>query len=70
MWVVIHMVHTKQRAEQAQQHLSREGVLCRLRAVYKGVPEADNYYEIRVLQVEAAEAQAILMEHDLGTGPT
>lgn len=65
MWVVVHMVHTMQRARQAQQCLADEGILCRVRAVYKGVAEQENYYEIRVLQVEASEAQSILMEHDL-----
>ncbi len=64
-WRVIHMTRTEKHAEVILAFLSEEGILARSRQVYRGVASEDNYYEIRVLDSEAAEAQQLLIERNL-----
>ena len=58
-WVVIHMAHSRQ---EATQMLSREGVLVRLKPVYRNRSEEENCYELLVLRSEAASAREIFLE--------
>ena len=61
-WVVIHMAHSRQEAARLTQMLSREGVLVRLKPVYRNRREEENCYELLVLRSEAASAREIFLE--------
>ena len=61
-WVVIHMAHSRQEAARLTQMLSREGVLVRLKPVYRNRSEEENCYEQLVLRSEAASAREIFLE--------
>ena len=61
-WVVIHMAHSRQEAARLTQMLSREGVLVRLKPVYRNRSEEENCYEMLVLRSEAASAREIFLE--------
>lgn len=61
-WVVIHMAHSRQEAARLTQMLSREGVLVRLKPVYRNRNEEENCYELLVLRSEAASAREIFLE--------
>ena len=61
-WVVIHMAHSRQEAARLTQMLSREGVLVRLKPVYRTRSEEENCYELLVLRSEAASAREIFLE--------
>ena len=65
MWMVIHMARSEKAARDIQALLSREGILVKIRPVYRNVPSSDNYYEIQVLGSEAREARQVLGEHNL-----
>lgn len=60
--VVIHMVRGLDAAQRISQRLKDEGLLVRIRPVYKTLGEADNYFEIKVLASEMEEAREILVE--------
>ena len=62
MWIVIHMAENTAAAERARTCLEEEGVLVRLRPVYRKAATEENCFEIQVLQSEAEEARAILLE--------
>lgn len=62
MWVVIHMIKGKDAADRISDRLKSEGILVRMRPVYKALPPQENYYELQVLQSELQEAREILME--------
>jgi len=51
-----HSHHKEQRCCQ------EEGILVKIKGVYKQKTENDNYYEILVLESEAEEAKDILVE--------
>ncbi len=61
-WVVIHMAHSRQEAARLTQMLSREGVLVRLKPVYRNRSAVENCYELLVLRSEAASAREIFLE--------
>lgn len=61
-WIVIHMAHSQQEAHRLSQKLSDEGILVRLKPVYKNRPEQDNYYELLVLRSELEAAREIFQE--------
>ena len=61
-WVVIHMAHSRQEAARLTQMLSREGVLVRLKPVYRNRSEEENCCELLVLRSEAASAREIFLE--------
>nr|WP_122012988.1 hypothetical protein [Maliibacterium massiliense] len=65
MWVVVQMAQGKEAQQRSVSHLEREGILVRVRPLYKNVAEAQNYYEISVLASEAEEAQHVLLEHGI-----
>ena len=62
MWVVIHMIKGEESAQRVCDRLKAEGILSRMRPVYKATPPQENYFEIQVLQSELHEAREILME--------
>jgi len=59
------MAHSVQAAEQIADILRQEGILVRTHAVYRTRSQEENYYEIKVLDSEAAEARAILLERNV-----
>ena len=61
-WIVIHMARSQQEAQRLSRKLSDEGVLVRLRPVYRNRLEQENYYELQVLQSEAETAREIFLE--------
>lgn len=65
MWIVIHMARGEEAAGSAAELLKAEGVLTKIRAVYRNLPPNENYYEILVLQSEAEEARDILLEKNI-----
>lgn len=65
MWIVVHMAKSDKTAEKVRTCLADEGLLVRVRPVYRAVSLHDNYFEIQVLQSEAQEARNILLERGL-----
>lgn len=65
MWVVIHIAKSLQLAQTINDLLVREGFLVRLHSVYKAVRDEDNYYELKVPETEAAEAQQVLFDQGM-----
>ncbi|HZJ82624.1 MAG TPA: hypothetical protein VFD57_02330 [Clostridia bacterium] len=63
MWVVVYMAHSKKVAHIIENILNSEGILLKLKPVYKNVASEENCYEILVPQSEGIEARAILMEN-------
>jgi len=63
MWVVVYMAHNKELADNILDLLSKEGIMYKLKPVYKNVAPENNCYEILVPQIEAREVQNILMEN-------
>lgn len=63
MWVVVYMAHNKELADSISDLLSKEGIMYKLKPVYKNVAPEDNCYEVLVPQIEAREVQDILMEN-------
>lgn len=61
-WIVIHMARSQQEAQRLSQKLTDEGILVRLKPVYKNKNEQDNYYELLVLQSEVEAAREIFLE--------
>lgn len=61
-WIVIHMERSQLQAQRLSQKLMDEGVLVRLKPVYKNKSEQDNYYELLVLQSELEAAREIFIE--------
>lgn len=64
-WMVVGMVRSQAVANEVCRALSDEGVLTKQKAVYKNLPDTDNYYEIHVLASEAEQARDILLEKGL-----
>lgn len=64
-WKVIHMAHSEKNARDILALLEKEGILARMRQVYRTVSSEENYYEIMVLGSEAVEAQQLLIENNL-----
>lgn len=64
-WIVIHMAHSENSANEILALLQREGILARSRQVYRSVSSEENYYEIMVLGAEAVEARQLLIENNL-----
>ena len=62
MWIVIHMIKGKDAAERVSDRLKAEGVLVRMRPVYKALSPQENYFELQVPQSEIQEAREVLME--------
>ncbi len=65
MWMVVHMAKSETAAEKVRAYLAEEGLLVRVRPVYRSVPSQENYFEIQVLQSEVQEARALLLERGL-----
>ena len=65
MLVVIHLVRGLDCAPRIEQLLKDEGFLVRLRPVYKALCDAENYFEIKVLESELEEAREFLVSHGL-----
>lgn len=65
MWVVVTLAKSKDSAKSIEALLSTEGILVKIKPLYKNVSEDENYYEIHVLESEAREAREILMEKGL-----
>ena len=63
MWIVIHMAKGKDRCDKITAALSADGVLVKIKPAYKNVPDAENYYQICVLQSEADQARQVLIEN-------
>ncbi len=62
VWVVVHMARSACAARHLQQELTAQGLLVRLKPVYKNRSDRDNYFEIMVLHSEADAAREILLE--------
>lgn len=65
MWVVVRMIKGKKAATLAFHFLTGEGVLAKLRAVYKNRPDEENYYELLVPQSEVDDASELLLENGM-----
>lgn len=61
-WVVIHMARSQQLAQKARDLLTGEGLMVRMRPVYRNVPDEENYFEILAIKSEACEARALLLD--------
>lgn len=62
MWIVVHMVQSRQKAQTVKEALEGEGFLVKLNPVYKNTPEQDNFYELMLPASEAEEARQVMME--------
>jgi len=62
MWIVIHIAKSSEAATGIQELLRREGILVKLRGLYRNRSEEENDYEVLVLAGEANEARHILLE--------
>lgn len=62
MWMVVHMAKSETTAERVKESLAEEGILVKIRPVYRSVSSQENYYEIQVLQSEMQEARKVLLE--------
>ena len=56
-WIVIHMARSQREAQRLSDKLTDEGILVKLKPVYKNKSEQENYYELMVLSSEAEEKQ-------------
>ena len=65
MWIVVTLAKSKEAAEKIKAALSAEGILVKLKPLYKNAAEEENYYEVHVLESEAKEASEIIMEKGL-----
>jgi hypothetical protein len=65
MWVVVTLAKSKESAKSIETLLATEGILVKVKPLYKNVSEDENYYEIHVLESEAGEAREILLEKGL-----
>ena len=63
LWRVIHIAHSAASAERAQRLLSAEGFLARVRPAMRASARSEGLYELIVLESEATEARALLMEN-------
>lgn len=61
-WIVIHMARSQREAQRLSDKLTDEGILVKLKPVYKNKSEQENYYELMVLSSEAEEAREIFLE--------
>ena len=61
-WIVIHMARSPREAQRLSDKLTDEGILVKLKPVYKNKSEQENYYELMVLSSEAEEAREIFLE--------
>lgn len=64
VWVVIHMAHSEQKAQDAQALLTREGFMVRVRPVAKAL-SGDCCFELQAIKAEAKEAREVLQENGL-----
>lgn len=62
MWMVVHMAKSEVAANAVQRLLVEEGLLVRVRPVFKTQNASANYYEIQVLASEAQAARDVLIE--------
>lgn len=65
MWIVVTLAKSKDAARKVQEILSAEGILVKLKPLYRNVDEEANYYEVLVLESEAEEAREILIDKGL-----
>lgn len=63
MWVVIYMAKSLIRAQSACDLLVKEGFLVRKRPVYRTLSDDENYFELKVPELEAEEARQVLSDH-------
>ncbi len=64
MWIVVGMAHGNEAAEHIKELLDSEGILVRLKPVYKKRGD-NNCFQVTVLDSEQAEAREILLENGL-----
>ena len=64
-WMVVHMAHGRQRADNVEALLQAEGFLVKRRQLDRSVSETDGAYELLVLKSEAHEAREFLMDKGL-----
>jgi len=60
MWIVVYIAEGKSSADALRHLLESEGILAKERAVYKNKTEAQNSYEIMVLESEVEEARELM----------
>ena len=65
MWMVVHMAKSQAAAKRIRDCLAEEGLMVRMRPVYRTVSSAENYFEIQVIESESREAHDILLEKGL-----
>lgn len=65
LWMVVHMAHGRQRADNVEALLQAEGFLVKRRQLDRSVSETDGTYELLVLKSEAQEAREFLMDKGL-----
>lgn len=65
MWIVIHMAKSSAVTDGIRALLENEGILVKVKPVYKKMSREENYYEILVLESEAEEAREIIIENGL-----
>ena len=62
VYVVIHMVHSEQKAASAQELLTREGFMVRVRPVARTL-SGECCFELQTIKAEAKEAREVLQEN-------
>lgn len=63
LWRVIHIARSAESAERARQLLTDESFLARVRPAIRASARSNGLYELIVLESEATEARALLMEN-------
>lgn len=60
MWMVVYIAEGIDSADLLRRLLESEGILAKVRRIYKNKTEAENSYEIMVLESETEEAREIM----------
>jgi len=64
-WIVIHMAHSRTRADEIQQRLTAEGFWVQLRPVSGGTDSQEQVFEVLTLSSEARAARSTLIRMGL-----
>lgn len=65
MWIVVTLAKSLEAAKRIENVLSAEGILVKIKPLYKNASAEENYYQVHVLESEAKEASEIIMDKGL-----
>lgn len=65
VWVVISMIHSEEKAREAEKRLTGEGFMIQLHPVTGESDSGEQIYEVMALSSEAKEARSLLLDMGL-----